>query len=223
MTDIFLKFVNMGIAAGWLVPVVVLLRLVLRRAPKELMLVLWGIVALRLLLPVSIQSIFSLIPSAETISPLIGDMQKPQIHSGITVLNSAVNPVITQVFAPSPEASVNPVQVFIFAAAVCWIAGAAVMLLYAVISYWRLCRRIRTAVLSLSALPGRHMSAYTRVNMSFHLLCWESCVHAFICHFVSRKKIWNMSLHMSRRISDTMTTGGNSSASGCFHCTGITR
>lgn len=167
MTDIFLKFVNMGIAAGWLVPVVVLLRLVLRRAPKELMLVLWGIVALRLLLPVSIQSIFSLIPSAETISPLIGDMQKPQIHSGITVLNSAVNPVITQVFAPSPEASVNPVQVFIFAAAVCWIAGAAVMLLYAVISYWRLCRRIRTAVLSRECTAG---AAHVRVYQSEYVV-----------------------------------------------------
>lgn len=167
MTDIFLKFVNMGIAAGWLVLVVVLLRLVLRSAPKELVLVLWGIVGLRLLLPVSIQSIFSLIPSAETISPLIGDMQKPQIHSGITVLNSAVNPVIMQVFASSPEASVNPMQVFIFAAAVCWLAGAAVMLLYAVISYWRLYHRIRTAVLFRECTAG---AAHVRVYQSEYVV-----------------------------------------------------
>ena len=59
MTEIFLKFVNMGIAAGWLVLAVMLLRLALCRAPKGLTLVLWGIVALRLVLPVSIQSIFS--------------------------------------------------------------------------------------------------------------------------------------------------------------------
>ena len=167
MTDIFLKFVNMGIAAGWLVLAVMLLRLVLRRAPKELTLVLWGIVALRLVLPVSIQSIFSLIPSAETISPLIGDMQEPQIHSGITVLNSAVNPVITQAFAPSPEASVNPLQVFIFASAVCWLVGAAVMMLYAVAGYWRLCHRVRTAVLFQECTVG---AAHVRVYQSEYVV-----------------------------------------------------
>ncbi len=147
MTDIFLKFVNMGIAAGWLVLAVIILRFVLRKAPKWLMPVLWGIVALRLVLPVSIQSIFSLIPSAETISPNIVDMQEPQIHSGIAAFNQAVNPIIVEAFAPSQEASVNPLQIFVAAAAVCWIVGIAGMFLYAVISYWHLYSRIRTAVL----------------------------------------------------------------------------
>ena len=151
MTGIFLKSVNMGIAAGWLVFAVMVLRLILRRAPKGLMLVLWGIVALRLGLPVSVQSIFSLIPSAETISPDIMEMQEPRIHSGITAFNSAVNPAIMQAFAPSPEESANPLQIVIPVAAVCWVAGIAVMLLYAVIRYWRLLGRIRTAVL---VLPG---------------------------------------------------------------------
>ncbi len=167
MTEIFLKFVNMGIAAGWLVLAVMLLRLALCRAPKGLTLVLWGIVALRLVLPVSIQSIFSLIPSVETISPLIGDMQEPQIQSGITVLNSAVNPVITQAFAPSPEASANPLQVFIAVAAVCWLVGAAAMLLYAVINYWRLCHRVRTAVLFQECTVG---AAHVRVYQSEYVV-----------------------------------------------------
>ena len=78
MTDIFLKSVNMGIAAGWLVLAVMILRLLLRRAPRQLMFALWGIAALRLVMPVSIQSIFSLIPSAETISPDIVYMQRPR-------------------------------------------------------------------------------------------------------------------------------------------------
>ncbi|MDE6221860.1 MAG: M56 family metallopeptidase [Lachnospiraceae bacterium] len=147
MTDIFLKFVNMGIAAGWMVLAVIVLRLVLRKAPKWLMPVLWGIVALRLVLPVSIQSIFSLIPSAETISPQIADMQEPQIHSGIAAFNQAVNPVIVEAFAPDIGDSVNPLQIFISVAAGCWIAGIAVMLLYAAVSYWRLYRRMSTAVL----------------------------------------------------------------------------
>lgn len=147
MTDIFLRFVNMAIAASWLVLAVIVLRIVLRKAPKWLMLVLWGIVALRLALPVSIQSVFSLIPSAETISPSIMDMQKPQIHSGFDAFNTVVNPVIVATFAPVPEESVNPLQIVISVAAVCWIVGIVVMLLYAVVSYWHLRSRIRTAVL----------------------------------------------------------------------------
>lgn len=147
MIDLFLKSVNMGIAASWLILAVIVLRLVLRKAPKRLVFVLWGIVALRLMLPVSIQSIFSLIPSAETISPHIVDMQEPQIHSGIAALNSAVNPIIVETFAPVPEASVNPLQIYIYVAAICWITGMIAMLLYAVISYIRLHSRLRTAVL----------------------------------------------------------------------------
>lgn len=137
----------MGIAANWLVLAVMVLRLILRKAPKWLMLVLWGIVALRLVLPVSIQSVFSLIPSTETISPHIMNMQEPEIYSGISALNSAVNPVIVETFAPSPETSVNPLQIFIPIAAVCWIVGIAAMFLYTVVSYLRLHGRIRTAVL----------------------------------------------------------------------------
>lgn len=154
MTDIFLKSVNMGIAAGWLVLAVMILRLLLRRAPKQLMFALWGIAALRLVMPVSIQSIFSLIPSAETISPDIVYMQRPRIHSGITAVNSAVNPVIMQAFAPSPEESANPLQIALFIAAVCWIAGVVLMVLYAAISYWRLCGRVQTAVLFQECMVG---------------------------------------------------------------------
>ncbi len=66
MELVFLKLLNMSIAASWLIIVVILLRLVLRKAPKWLICVLWGIVALRLAVPVSLESFFSLVPSAET-------------------------------------------------------------------------------------------------------------------------------------------------------------
>lgn len=146
MTGIFLKVVNMGIAAGWLVLAVITLRLVFRRAPKWMMPVLWGIAALRMVLPVSIQSVFSLIPSAETINPQIVYMQEPLIHSGIDSLNAAVNPVIVEAFAPDPAASVNPMQIVVAVAAACWIVGAVLMLGYMTVSYLRLKSRVRTAV-----------------------------------------------------------------------------
>ena len=147
MSELFLKVVNMSISASWLILAVLICRLVLKKAPKWVNVSLWGIVAVRLLLPFSIESAWSLIPSSETISPDIMMDASPTIHTGVPVINSAVNPVISQSFAPSPGASANPLQIWIPVAAWVWVIGAAGLLAYTAISYWRLRRRIETAVL----------------------------------------------------------------------------
>lgn len=69
MSALFLKIFNMSVSASWIVAAVLVLRLCLRRAPKWWSVLLWGIVAVRLVLPFSIESTWSLIPSIETISP----------------------------------------------------------------------------------------------------------------------------------------------------------
>ena len=94
MSHLFIKIVNMSISAGWIVLAVLFLRVLLKKAPKWVKPLLWGIVGLRLLLPFPLQSIVSLIPSAETISPQIMYETKPEIHTGISALNAAVNPDI---------------------------------------------------------------------------------------------------------------------------------
>ena len=147
MTDIFLKVLNMSISAGWIVLAIVALRLLLKKAPKWITVALWGIVAVRLLCPFSIESMLSMIPSAETVSPSIMTDEVPAISSGIPIINSTVNPVIGESFAPAPGASVNPLQIWIPILAVIWMAGMAAMLLYTAVSYWRLKRKIGTAVL----------------------------------------------------------------------------
>lgn len=83
MNELFLKIINMSISASWLVLAVLLLRFVLKKAPKWVNVLLWGIVAVRLAFPFSIESALSLIPSAETIPPNIGMNTTPTINSGI--------------------------------------------------------------------------------------------------------------------------------------------
>ena len=146
MSAFFLKIVNMSISAGWIVLSVLVLRLLLKKAPKWINVVLWGIVAVRLICPFSIESALSLIPSAETVSPEIMTAQTPQIHSGVSLINSAVNPVIEQSFAPQELVSINPLQIWIPVFAILWLIGIAVMLIYTAASYWCLKRRVRTAV-----------------------------------------------------------------------------
>ena len=105
MTELFLRIVNTSISAGWVVLAVLLLRLCLKRAPKWASVLLWGIVAARMVFPFSIESVLSLIPSAETISPTIMMEQSPSVQTGVPALNHVINPVISGSFTPAPGAS----------------------------------------------------------------------------------------------------------------------
>ena len=137
MGDLFLKTLNMSIAASWLILAVVVLRFLLKKAPKWIVILLWGIVALRLAVPFSFESALSLIPSAETFNAHNIQYETPAISSGIPAVNNAVNPILGETFAPNPAASVNPLYVWTFIVSVIWCIGIAAMLLYAVISYVR--------------------------------------------------------------------------------------
>lgn len=146
MADVFIKTLNMGIAASWLILAVVVLRVILKRAPKRFRLLLWAVVGLRLVLPVSIESALSLIPSTQTLPEDVMYAAAPELNTGIAALNDAINPAFTAAFAPEPAASANPLQVLLPAASVIWLAGAAAMLLWALVSWLRLRRRVAEAV-----------------------------------------------------------------------------
>ncbi|MFQ9427643.1 MAG: M56 family metallopeptidase [Oscillospiraceae bacterium] len=147
MSGIFLKLLNLSISASWLVLVVLVLRLVLKRAPKWVDVLLWGMVALRLMLPFSIESALSLIPSAETVSPEVVQFDPaPTITSGVTIIDNAVNPSLSESFAAAPLASVNPLYVWTYLAGWVWLIGLAAMLLYALVSYLRLRRRVSASI-----------------------------------------------------------------------------
>ena len=147
MSELFLQLLNMSITAGWVVLGVVVLRLCFRRAPKWITVLLWGLVAVRLLLPFSIESALSLLPSGETVPHEILQAEKPAIQSGIPSVNAVVNPFLQDSFAPAPGNSVNPMQVVTEIAAWVWIVGVAGMLLYFFVSFFLLKRKLREAVL----------------------------------------------------------------------------
>ena len=146
MSEFFLKIVNMSISASWLVLAVLLLRLILKKAPKWVNVLLWGIVAIRLVCPFSLESALSLIPSAETVSPEIMMDRTPEISTGIDSFDAVVNPIITESFAPQPMASANPLQIWIPVSANFWLLGIGIMLIYTAISYLLLRRKVATAI-----------------------------------------------------------------------------
>ena len=147
MAAVFLKLLNLSISASWLVLAVLVLRLVSKRSPKWMNVLLWGIVALRLVLPFSVESALSLIPSAETVSPAVVQFDPaPTITSGVKIIDNAVNPSLSEHFAAAPLASVNPLYVWTYLAGWVWLIGLGVMLLYALASYLRLRRRVSVSL-----------------------------------------------------------------------------
>ena len=147
MNELFLKIINMSISASWLVLAVLILRLILKKAPKWVNVLLWGVVAVRLICPLSFESALSLIPSAETIPLDIEMTAKPTIDSGVPAINSVVNPVLSS-FSPPQHVltSANPLQIWIPILNIIWLIGVGSLLLYTAVSYWRLCRKVDTAV-----------------------------------------------------------------------------
>ena len=142
MTDIFIKAFNMSVSAAWIVPAVIAVRFLLKKAPRWTVCLLWGIVGLRLLLPFSFKSIFSLIPSAETLPHDILTSPAPHIHTGISALNSTVNPVIEETAAENG----GFMETALFTAAIFWAVGIVASLLYGAVSYIRLKRRVAASI-----------------------------------------------------------------------------
>lgn len=146
MDAVFLKLLNMSLTASWIVLAVLILRLLLKRAPKWINCLLWGVVGLRLIFPFSIESLFSLIPSAEPLPSDLPMTQTPAIDSGFEVIDQVVNPIIYDSFAPTPTNSANPMQIAVAVAAIVWLCGLVAMIVYGVISYLRLRLRVRASI-----------------------------------------------------------------------------
>ena len=154
MEAVFLQVLNMSLTASYVILAVLLVRLLLRRAPKKYSYALWSVVAFRLCCPVSFQAVFSLLsllrldraaaePAMTYIPQNIGMMARPQITVGIPAVDAALSASLP---AAEPMTSANPMQIWIFVGAVLWCAGMAAMLLYALVSYACLHHRLRTAV-----------------------------------------------------------------------------
>ena len=200
MESLFIKLAEQSITACWLIIAVIIARLILKKAPKWIFCILWALVAVRLLMPVALESRLSLIPSSELlpISNLLGNVDDSR-DAGIGVKSSdaasekglpgesmgdeagdisyiekngntgnAGNSVNARsqendgiLFempddtiegygyvnaGEEPEKAGILTRSMISALSWLWLAGTAGMLIYALISYIRLRRRVMTAI-----------------------------------------------------------------------------
>lgn len=146
MNELFLKIINMSISASWLVLAVLLLRFVLKKAPKWVNVLLWGIVAVRLICPFSFESALSLIPSAETFPEKIISGPSFDVQTGITPIDNRINDYLGDRYFEGVTVPANNGNNIMTILTIVWTIGILLLVAYTVISYWRLHREIDTAV-----------------------------------------------------------------------------
>ena len=136
LSDVFLKIFNMSMAAVWIILAVILLRLLLKRAPKLIICVLWAFVGIRLICPFSFESFLSLIPSSRLINPNITYSINRAVDTGVPAINRKINSFLLL------SDALNPLQIIISIISIIWLAGIIAMLIFALISFLRLRRKI---------------------------------------------------------------------------------
>ncbi|MBR5452712.1 MAG: hypothetical protein IKV54_01400, partial [Clostridia bacterium] len=146
MSELFISLFNMSITAILPILFIIIFRAVFKKVPKSIICILWSLAALRLIIPDFIESPVSIIPSAETVPHNILVTEVPSISSGLSYLNSVVNPVIGEALAPSPESSINPMQMITSAASLIWMIGMVLIIGYAVVSYINIRLRVRESI-----------------------------------------------------------------------------
>ena len=144
MEDLFIYVLNVSIAASFLVLAVIVYRLLAKKAPKWVSVLLWGLVGARLLFPFEIESALSLIPSKNTVPVTIVQDKYPALDTGIGSIDEIVNPLLSDSLAANPGYSANPMQILIPALGMIWLAVMLGMLTFMAGSFVYL--RIKTSV-----------------------------------------------------------------------------
>ena len=145
MTDLFLEVLNSSFAASWLVLAVIAARPLLKKAPRWMVCGLWVLVAVRLIFG-GIEAPFSLLPSDQIIPPESQYALAPAIHSGISSIDNAINPVYSEALRANPTASINPLQVWLAVFANLWILGVGAMSIWAAFSWCRVRQQVRESI-----------------------------------------------------------------------------
>lgn len=166
MESIFISVLNMSITGSYVILAVMLIRLLLGRAPRKYSYLLWSVVGFRLCCPVTFESVFSLFsirpfdmtaaqnPADHVLTYIpedIGMMETPQITTGIPAANSLIHSSMPEGvihnLSGHPTYSANPMQIWTAVGMYLWLIGMAALVVYAVISCIILHRRLRFATI----------------------------------------------------------------------------
>lgn len=147
LIDHFPDLMNINLTASIVIVFVICVRQFLKKAPKIFSYALWGIVLLRLLVPISIESPISFVPERTEFSSMVEVNEVlPEIRFE-TPQERADNEWHRENTPPGePLAQVRRVLTAQDYLTFVWLLGIAVMLLYSFVSYWKLRHKLKVVV-----------------------------------------------------------------------------
>ncbi|MBQ1984837.1 MAG: M56 family metallopeptidase [Clostridia bacterium] len=214
---LFLELLNRSIAAGWLILVILLLRILLQRLPRRFFCLMWGIAAVRLILPYLFESTLSLIPSTQTFLPSF-DRGRVVVHSGIEQVDTTINHFLEHQLDVS---AIAPMVWYNTAMEICssiWCLGTVSLLLYGIIAEIKLRRKVNASLccggnvyicddisspfvlgilkprIYLPSIMGesqmRSVLLHERAHIKRHDPLWKTLGYFLLCAFWMNPLIW---------------------------------
>ncbi|MCM1127408.1 MAG: M56 family metallopeptidase [Lachnospiraceae bacterium] len=143
MGEIFRQVFNLSVTGSFLILAVIVVRLLLQKAPRSMVCILWILVGIRFLMPFSIESDFGIVPAGETVRYSGNFAGMPVMNTGLEGIDAPINWRVQENYT-SAEAE-NSLMIWDLCAYV-WIAGMVFIAGYFAVSWYRLRKRVRTAV-----------------------------------------------------------------------------
>lgn len=145
MEKVFLQFLNMSITGSYVILLIILARLLLKRSPKIFSYALWSVAFYRLVCPLSFESVYSLIRINTRAVPdvIIHDIKLP-VDSGIDAIDQLPNHTMP---AAAADIIVNPTHLWIVIGESVWLFGVFILFIYSIFTAVRLFRKLKTSEL----------------------------------------------------------------------------
>ena len=145
LSKMFMQVLNMSLTSSVVILFVIVIRLLLKKAPKIFSYAIWSATLLRLICPFSFESMFSILPAkVNSISQDIVYAAVPEISSGGYAFSDAVNAALP---ISSPDIGENPFHIWVLIGGIIWCSGMISLLLSGVINPLRLKKHLKGAVL----------------------------------------------------------------------------
>jgi len=152
LQTIFTQILNMSITAGYIIPAILLVRLIIRKTPKKFSYLLWSVAAFRLSVPISFSSVFSLF----SVNPYNIHTVRTEENGTLSCIPPSAAPFVPEntntminnaVQNTTPSLEAGAVDKLYNILPYIWISVAALLLLYGFLSYFTLKIKMRNAVL----------------------------------------------------------------------------
>lgn len=145
MTQVFIEVLNNAWITSLLILAVIVFRFLFRKAPKYINCILWGIVGLKLMIPIDVRSVFSLLPSGKTIETVSNGSSPVIVRTGIGPIDTSVNEYVSRVSQSQPatrDSMIHWMDIF----SILWFVGIGVMLAYLIVSYLLMRKKVASSI-----------------------------------------------------------------------------